>query len=141
MSYDIEVATSRKIPWSLVAAYLRRHKLESSGSFSQTGGLLEVSRQDKGEDEYLFDLSVPQGVRPRDLVQDFSQFSGAVRDPRWLLGIGVSGFDDDGIREAVAFARYLARHCEGAVFDGQAGGIIWPAGKRELRRRKTRVVE
>lgn len=140
MSYDIDVATSKRIPWSLVSAYLRRQKLKSSGSFSTSDALLTISRLVEGEDEYVFDLSVPQEAEPGDLLRDFPQFSGVVHGPRWLLGIGVSGFDDDGIREAIAFGRYLARHCAGAVHDGQAGGVIWPIGKREVRRPRRRVV-
>jgi hypothetical protein len=125
MSYDIDVATHQKPEQRHLDDFLasrRQSRLEGRINGDVATATIHLGAGTGAE--AFVEVSSPSRVfEPEDLGE---ALASAVLDPKWVMQIGVPGFNKDGIQLALAIAQYIAKECQGAVFDPQVDRVVWP---------------
>lgn len=129
MSYDLEIATGSKPEHADVMRFLsEKTEFFMEGTLSADGNLL-VGRHLKSGDRPCFTVDGPFAIEPDDLAE---ALMSAVLAPKWLIQISIPAVATK-MDAALAnrLARHLAERRDGAVYDPQTDGVIWPKGKRK----------
>jgi hypothetical protein len=128
LGYDLDVITKNRPAHSQVAEFIQSHsKLFVEGELDPQHNLVVNRRVGEGH-ETIIELWGPDNAEPEDLENVVVQ---TIKPPYWLLRITVPAVQKDTLQLAEEIAAYIARSCEGVVYDPQAGAITWPKAKFE----------
>ncbi len=123
MSYDLEIGTHERPTRAQIESWATEQGLtvEPNGDDS-----LVVSRPAKRGDGYLFEVGGPHAAEPEDFADEIA---AACLLPRWTMSVLVPySVPKRAIELGRALARHLAAANDGAAFDPQEDGLIWPRG-------------
>lgn len=127
MSYDLEIALSRKPTFENIAEFVSSQKgIEASGRLEGGKGNVIVRRTGKVKASPGFTVDGPFQIEEEDLPDELMAF---VLAPRWLIQVSVpAASNDKDLSTALALGRALAKVCDGAVYDPQEDKVVFPKG-------------
>lgn len=129
MSWDLLVATHDRPLTEAVDDFLRAGgKYSSQGSLDAPNSNVLVSRSLTDSEQAAFTIDGPHVVEIEDLPD---ALAGGVLAPRFLLEISAPAAATAADHSvAMGLAKQLAERFHGAVYDPQAGELVWPRGRK-----------
>ena len=136
MSYDLRIITTREPQTRAVSDFLSGRRSGSQysidGRLQAGSGNIVVSKEKRGESVPIFTLDGPFRIEIED-VDD--PIVGLVLAPQWLIEINIpSASSQAEHRLARSLAVQLAKTFQGAVYDPQEDGVVWPKRRPRLYR-------
>lgn len=131
MSFDIVIATRRPPTRAMVESYLSESGWRLSLEGDLTGETANLVAESHGivRREHIFVLSGPDPAEREDLPIPVRR---VLRGPAYLSEMNLPwGLAEKQKRRAVALCEYLARTCDGAVFDPQDDRLVFPVVSAE----------
>jgi len=128
LSYDLDIATRVKPEQVHLEVFAALHKgLALEGRLGDDLTNVTVHKRALFSRKPLVEVYTPtQAHEPEDFDEDLAKL---VPPPCWLTQIAIPGFVKEGIELGIELAEHIADKCDGAVFDPQAGTVIWPKEK------------
>lgn len=131
MSWDLLVATHDRPLTGAVDEFLKPGgKYASQGSLEPPSSNVLVSRSLTDGKQAAFTIDGPHVVEIEDLPE---ALASGVLSPRFLLEISAPAAATAADRSvAIGLAKHLAERFHGAVYDPQAGGLVWPRSRKRV---------
>ena len=125
MSYDLEVGTHDEPTRAQIEQWA---STQGFVVWSDGPGAFSIDRTGIDGEQLVCSLYGPHAAE----VADFSdEVAGACLAPRWMLEISVPySLPKSAIPAGRSLARHMAEVNDGAAFDPQTDGLLWPKGQR-----------
>jgi hypothetical protein len=126
VSYDLEIGSHSRPTIAQVEAWATGHGLVVK---PESDTALVVEKESGAGDRFVLDLDGPHAAEADDFAEELA---AACLAPRWMVGVSVPySMPKRNIALARSLARHLAEVNDGAAFDPQEDGLLWPRRRRK----------